>query len=196
MTLNQIIITITIITFAACLHPHKHSSKLDAFVLESDDAVSNANTFDLMRQFLFSNLADLKFDSITHIDDDSTLLKRKQSFWYSFDSSSKFSGLYMTLKEYQTNRQAAQAFKEQIDIHACCIPDEDLLKLKNFKNLEHFKNSASITLITNNVLIVVSFGGNDTELEASSKLLDEIPKGNNFHKLVIGHGGPAVWSIE
>lgn len=77
-----------------------------------------------------------------------------------------------------------------------CIPDEDIIKVKNFENLDHFKNSAATILLIENIIIEVGIGSQTKDNREINELLDKTLKDNKYLKLEIGSGGPAIWTIK
>ncbi|MFW6352399.1 MAG: hypothetical protein ACOC2E_08410 [Bacteroidota bacterium] len=171
-------------------------TKLEKFIIETESLTSDTETFDQISNLIQSKNPELEKSELGLLIDESKGLLKEQSFRFHNDMTGNNKDQYylIRLQEYESDRQAAEAFREIIEFHACCVPDEDIVKLKNFENLNHFKNSASMTLLTDNVIIKASYGSQQAENKDISELLDEILKDRKYLKLEIGHGGPAIWT--
>lgn len=114
--------------------------------------------------------------------------------------NSLFKGInyHLNLTEFNTNDSATKQFWRDIEFHACCIPDEDLVKLKEYKNLAHFKNSASTFFIYENIYCRIWYENcykMDSIIQFSSFLNTRF-KDRHFKKLDIGKGGPTIWTVK
>lgn len=171
-------------------------TKLEEFIIKTDSLTSNSKTFDQIANTILTNKPEFKQDQAVLTKSDSTGLLKEQIFRFYYDTTGKYAdpNYSIKLKEFNSDRQAADAFWRTIEFQACCIPDEDIIKLKNFENLDHFKNSASTTLLTENIVIEVGLGDKTKDNKEISDLLDEILIEKKYLKLEIGHGGPAIWT--
>jgi hypothetical protein len=196
--IRQLTIILTILTFVSCQNNTTENQvpKLEKFILETDSLTSDSETFDQISNLIQSKGPELEKSKLGTLTDESNGIMKDQSFRFHYDTTRINKNQYyrIRIKEYESDRQAAEAFREIIEFHACCVPDEDLIKLKNFENLDHFKNGASITLLTDNVIIKASDSSQQTENKEISDLIDEILKDRKYLKLEIGHGGPAIWT--
>lgn len=195
---RQLTFILTILTFVACQNnkTEKYITKLEEFIFKTDSLTSNSKTFEQIANSILKNKSEFKQDQAVLTKSDSTGLLKEQIFRFYYDTTGKYEDLNYSikLKEFNSDRQAAESFWRTIEFQACCIPDEDILKLKNFENLDHFKNSASTTLLTENIVIEVGLGDKTKDNNEVSDLLDEILKESKYLKLEIGHGGPAIWT--
>ena len=195
---RQLTFILTILTFAACQNNKRENpiSQLESYIIKTDSLTSNSETFDQIVNDLLTNKLDFKPDQLELTKDDSTGFLKEQVFRLYYDTTGKYEDLNCSikLKEFSSDRKAAEDFCRVIEFQACCIPDEDIIKLKNFENLDYFKNSASTTLLTENIVIEIRLGNKTKDNKEISKLLDEFLKERKYLKLEIGHGGPAVWT--
>lgn len=195
---RQLTFILTLLTFVACQNnkTEPHLTKLEKFIIDTDSLTSNSKTFDQIANQIQTKRPELKQDEVRLIREDTNGLLKEQSFLFYYDTTGNFKDLYHSIrvKEFNSDRQAVDAFWKIIEFHACCIPDEDIVKLKNFENLDHFKNSASTTLLTDNIVIEIGLGSKSEDNKEISELLDVILKDRKYLKLEIGHGGPAVWT--
>jgi len=166
--------------------------------MDTDSLTSKSRTFDLIANHILTNKPEFKSAELIRTKEVTTGVLKEQFFEFYYDTTDKYKELYYSirLKEYNSDRQAAKAFWKIIEFHACCIPDEEIVKLKNFENLDHFKNNASTTLLTENILIEMELGleNKTKDNKEVSELLDEILKNRKHLKLEIGNGGPAIWT--
>lgn len=195
---QHLTIILTLFLFVACQNNNTENNltKLEEFIIETDSLTSNSNTFDQIANQIKNKRPELSQNELSIVREDINGLLKEQSFRFYYDTTEKYKDLYhpIRIKEFNSDRQAAQAFWKIIEFHACCIPDEDIVKLKNFENLDHFKNSASTTLLTENIIIEIGLGNRTKDNNEISELLDEILKDRKYLKLEIGHGGPAIWT--
>jgi hypothetical protein len=195
---RQLAFIFTFLTFVACQNnkPENHLTKLEEFIIHADSLTSNSKTFDQIAHQIQNKRPELIQDELRLSSEDINGLLKEQSFHFYYDTTEKHKDLYhsIRIKEFDSERQAAQAFGKIIEFHACCIPDEDIVKLKNFENLDHFKNSASTTLLTENIVIEIGLDNKTNDYNEISKLLEEILKERKYLKLEIKHGGPAIWT--
>lgn len=174
-------------------------SELEKYIEGTDSLTANSKLFDTIAICIFQQHTNFEaVDGIKYYHNDTTGILKEQSFKYHYDSTGHYPNLTYDLKltEYKTNRQAAIAFWKFIEFQACCIPDEDIARLMNFKNLDSFKNSASTTVLTENILFQVEIGGRDDLNEEISNSLEKLLEKRKYLKLEIGNGGPAVWTIK
>ncbi len=189
----------TILTFVACQNnkTENHLTKLEKLINETDILNYNSKTFDQIIIEFQSKKPELKRDEVTFVNENKNEPQLQEHlFRYYYDRIDNNINRFHTIRitEFATNRQAGQAFQETIEFQACCIPDEDIVKLKNFENLDYFKNSASITLLTDNIVIKIQLDNQTKDRQEISNLLDEILNGRKYLKLEIGNGGPAIWT--
>lgn len=194
---RQLTFILTILIFIACQNnkTEKHITELEEFIIKTDSLTSNSKTFDQIANAILTNKPEFRQNQAALTKSDSTGLLKIQTFRFHYDTTGKYPDLNyaIRLKEFNSERQAAEAFWRTIEFQACCIPDEDIIKLKNFENLDHFKNSASTTLLTENIVIEIGLGDRTNDNKEVSEILDEILKEKKYLKLEIGHGGPAIW---
>lgn len=195
---RQLTFILTLFLFVACQNnkTENHLTKLEELIIETDSLTSNSKTFDQIANQLQNKSPELRQDELSLVSEDINGLLKEQSFRFYYDTTGNNKDLYhsIRIKEFNSDRQAAQAFWKIIEFHACCIPDEDIVKLKNFENLEHFKNRASTTLLTESIVIEIGLSNKTKDNREISELLDEILKDRKYIKLEIGHGGPAIWT--
>jgi hypothetical protein len=195
---RQLTFILTLFLFVACKNNNtkNHLTKLEELIIETDSLPSNAKTFDQISNQIQNKRPELRQDELSLVSEEINGLLKEQSFSFYYDTTGNYKDLYhsIRIKEFNSDRQAAQAFCKIIEFHACCIPDEDIVKLKNFENLDYFKNSASTTLLTENIVIEIGLGNQTNDDKEISELLDEILKDRKYIKLEIGHGGPAIWT--
>lgn len=79
---------------------------------------------------------------------------------------------------------------------ACCIPDEDIVRLKNFETIKAFKNGSSKILYADNMVVTIASGDRLEDNPGFNKLIDSYFDKVDFKKLEIGAGGPAIWTRE
>ena len=102
--------------------------------------------------------------------------------------------IYFSISTYKSKKSALIAFRNSIDFNACCIPDEDIVKLKNFENIQVFKNGSSKLIYADNLVVTMSLGSQIDDNPEFNKLVDSYFEGTDFKKLEIGTGGPAIWT--
>jgi uncharacterized protein YcfL len=195
---RQLTFILTLFLFVACQNnkTENHLTKLEELIIETDSLTSNSKTFDQIANQIQNKKSKLRQDELSLVGENLNGLLKEQSFRFYYDTIGNHKELYHSIrvKEFNSERQAAQEFWKIIEFHACCIPDEDIVKLKNFENLDHFKNSASTTLLIENIVIEIGLGNKTNDNREISELLDEILKDRKYIKLEIGHGGPAIWT--
>lgn len=196
---RQLIFILTLLTLVACQNNRTENrlTKLEEYLIETDSLTSSSKTFDQIVIFIQTNKPSyLKETSIIPTIETPSLL-REIEFDYDYDTTGKYKDrvlFSLRVKEFNSDRQAAEAFKKVIEFQSCCIADEDIVKLKNFENLEHFKNSATTTILSENILIEF-IPANQTSINKEiTELIDEYFKERKYLKLEIGHGGPAIWT--
>lgn len=192
-------ILLTFLTIAACQNSTTKNelTELEKFIIETDSLSSNSNTFDTIVNFIHTKKPKFRQDEVAISKDDLSGLSRKRIFSSDYDTTGKYKDRVLfsiEINEFTSERQAAYAFWKIIEFHACCIPDQDLIKLKNFQNLDNFKNSASTTILSGNLLLEFLPANQTIVNEEISELLDEFLEKRNYLKLEIGHGGPAIWT--
>jgi len=172
-------------------------TKLEELIIETDSLTKNTKTFDQIVTFIQANKPSYLREKLIIPTKETPNLLREIKFDYDYDTTSKYKDrvlFSLRVKEFNSDRQAAEAFKKTIEFYACCIPDEDIIRLKNFENLSHFKNSASTTILSEKILIEF-LPANQTSINNEIiKLIDEYLKDRKYLKLEIGHGGPAIWT--
>lgn len=196
--IKQLLIISTLLTFVACQNNSTSNqfTKLEKFITETDSLTSNSEIFDQITYSIQTKKPEFKEDSVTLIAGDTIGLLKEKIFRFYFDKTGQYKEQYssINIKQFNSNRHAAKAFLKIIESYACCIPDEDIIKLKNFENLELFKNSASTTILTENIIIEAELGEKIKSNKKISELLDEILSKRKYLKLEIGNGGPAIWT--
>ena len=196
---RQLIIILTILTFVSCQNSRtvNQLTKLEEFIINTDSLTSNSKTFDQIVNFIQTKKPKFRQDIATISKEDISGLSRERVFSYDYDTTGKYKDrvlFSLKIKEFTSERNAAEAFLDIIEFHACCSPDEDIIKLKNFENLSDFKNSGSTIILNENILIEF-IPANQTMINQDiGELLDEILKEKKYLKLEIGHGGPAIWT--
>ncbi len=193
-------ILFTILTLVACNNDKTKDSltKLEQYVINSDSLSSDSKLFDQIVINIKSKGLDTKSCDSNILYNDSTGKVREQTFQFLIDTTGHDSSLTCSLKitEYRSNRKAAKAFLNIVEFVACCIPDKDIIKLKNFENLSSFKNSASLTLLSSNIVFEINTKNNNKKKKEILALLDSILKNNKYLALDIGETGPAIWTIK
>jgi len=195
---QQLTIILTVLIFVACQNnkTENHLAELEKFIIKRDSLTSKSKTIDQLINFIQTKKTKFKQKEV-RLTEGKTGVTREVEFSNDFYTSGKYKDripFSLRIKEYTSERQAAVAFQKIIEFYACCNPDEDIVKLKNFENLEHFKNSASTTILSENIIIEL-IPANQTEInEEISELLDKLLKERQYLKLEIGHGGPAIWT--
>ena len=102
--------------------------------------------------------------------------------------------IYFSISTYKSKKSALVAFRNSIDFNACCIPDEDIVKLKNFENIQVFKTGSAKLIYADNLVVTMSLGSQIDDNSEFNKLVDSYFEGTGFRKLEIGTGGPAIWT--
>ncbi|MCF8371005.1 MAG: hypothetical protein K9H64_05235 [Bacteroidales bacterium] len=173
-------------------------TKLEQFITETDSLTSNSKAFDQIVNHIHTKRPEFKQDKLLSARENTAGILEEQLFKYYCDKTGKYKDIYnsINIKAFNSDRLAAEAFLRIIEFHACCIPDEDIAKLKNFENLDNFKNCASTTLLTENLVIEIGLGNETKDNTEISELLIEILKEKIYLKLEIGNGGPAIWTIK
>jgi len=185
----------TILIFMILIVACRQQTKIDTSNTELDKLVLTADSTRLIEPNFYNDLlVILNQHNFSSIDDNpyegfaNNGLVKYQTFIYS-DTTKKH--LKFSLAFYDSNKYSLTAFLKFINFWACCIPDEDIMKLKNFNNLTSFKNSYSVIYCIDK-LVILQFSSSDTITSAINAV-----KGNdNFYKLEIGNGGPAKWTIK
>lgn len=106
------------------------------------------------------------------------------------------SNIHIKFSIYQDLKASSTAFRKYIETEACCVPDEDIIKLKNYENLTVFKNGASKITLADNTVITMYLGDNIDDNKQLNELVDSYFTDGLLKKLEIGHGGPAIWTIK
>jgi hypothetical protein len=96
----------------------------------------------------------------------------------------------------QSKRSALIAFRNSIEFMACCVPDKEIAKLKNFESIKAFKNGSSKILYADNLVITTASGDRREDNIEFNNLIDSYFDKIDFKKLEIGTGGPAIWTHE
>lgn len=99
-----------------------------------------------------------------------------------------------SISTYKSKKSALTAFRNSIEFDACCIPDEDIVKLKNFEDVQTFKNVSSKIIYADNLVVRMSLGNLIEDNSEFNKLIDSYFEKVAFKKLEIGTGGPAIWT--
>ena len=102
--------------------------------------------------------------------------------------------IYFSISTYKSKKSALVGFRNSIEFNACCIPDEDIVKLKNFENIQTFKNGSSKIIYADNLVVTMSLGDRIQDNPEFNKLIDSYFEKVDFKKLEIGTGGPAIWT--
>lgn len=196
---RQLTIILTILTLGSCQHSktERELTKLEKFKIESDSLTSNSKTYDYIVNFIQTKKPKFRSNKVTITDESVSGLSREIEFSSDYDTTGKLKDrvlFLLKITEFTSNRLAACAFEKMVEFHACCIPDEDIIKLKNFENLEHFKNNASTIILSENIMIEFIPANQVFINEEISELIEEILREKKYLKLEIGHGGPAIWT--
>jgi hypothetical protein len=196
---RQLIIILTILTFVSCQNSRTENqlTKLEKYIIETDSLTSNSQAYDQIVNIIETNKPKFRQDETKFKKVNISGLSRQRIFSNDYDTTGKYKDrvlFSLKIKEFTSERKAAEAILETIKFHACCIPDEDIIKLKNLENLDDFKNSASTTILSENVIIEYIPANQTFVNEDNLKLVDEFLKDRKYLKLEIGHGGPAVWT--
>ena len=104
--------------------------------------------------------------------------------------------LYIRFSIYQNLKSSFTAFRNHIETEACCVSDEDIVKLKNYESLPVFKNGASKIMLADNTVITMYLGDRIEDNKDLSRLVDSYFSKGHVKKLEIGTGGPATWTIK
>jgi hypothetical protein len=104
--------------------------------------------------------------------------------------------IYFSISTYKSQKSALIAFRNSIEFMACCIPDEDIVRLKNFETIKAFKNRSSKILYADNVVVTIDSGDRIEDNSDFDKLIDSYFDKVEFKKLEVGTGGPAIWTHE
>ena len=196
---RQLTLILTILILVSCQNntSEKQLTNLEKFIIDTDSLTSNSNTFDQIVNFIQSKKPEFNQREVKITTEGILGLYRETEFSSDYDTTGNFKDrvlFSLKIKGFTSERQAANAFKEIIEFHACCIPDEDIIKLKNFENVDHFKNIASTTILIENTIIEFIPANQTIVNEDISKLLGEILKERKYLKLEVGEGGPAIWT--
>jgi hypothetical protein len=196
---RQLIFILTLLTFVACQNSRTENqlTKLEKYIKETDSLTSNSNAFEQIIKIIQTKKPKFRQELVAFSKTDLSGLSREQTFSNDYDTTGNLKDRVLfsiRIKEFNSERKAAEAFLEIIEFQACCIPDEDFKKLKNFENLDNFKNSASTTILTENIMIEYIPANQTFVNEGNLTLVDEFLNDRKYLKLEIGHGGPAVWT--
>lgn len=115
---------------------------------------------------------------------------------YELRDTATNSYVHIRFSVYQDLKASFNAFRTHIDTEACCVPEEDIVKLKNYENLIVFKNGASKVMLTDNTVITMYLGNNIDDNKQLNRLVDSYFTTGILKKLEIGNGGPAIWTIK
>jgi|GEM_PF-2378050 len=193
-------IILTILTLFACSNNEakKQLTKLEQYVNSADSLTSKSNFFDQIATKILTEKKEIKPSELKLFNNDTTGKTKEQTFQFQYDTTGKHSDVTNNIRitEYQSDRHAANAFLDIVEFEACCIPDEDIVRLKNFENLGSFKNIASTTLLSENLAFEVCLGDNSKDNQEVLNLLDNILVDRKYLKLEIGYNGPAIWTIK
>jgi len=193
-------IILAMLTLLACTNnaTKKQLTKLEQYVNSADSLKSKSNLFDQIATSIITESKELKAKKIKLFSNDTTGRLKEQFFQLRVDTSRQDEGrVYgISITEYTSDRQAAEAFLKIVEFAACCIPDEDIIKLKNFENLALFKNSASITMLSENLVFEIIAGENNKYKSVIDSALGNALKGRRYIRLEIGDTGPAIWTIK
>ncbi|WP_421797742.1 hypothetical protein [Haliscomenobacter sp.] len=193
------LLTIFVLTFVACKSNKTENelTKLEQYINSTDSLTGSSKLFDQLVINILTDHSEFKvIDDIKHYQNNSLGKLKEQTFNFYNGTIGQYPNLSYDLKitEFKTDRQAAVAFWKIIEFQACCVPNEDIIKLKNFENLGHFKNNASTTLLSENVLFELAMGDRENINKEISKSLDRLLEKRKYLKLEIGQGGPAIWT--
>jgi len=196
---RQLTILLIFLTFVACQNSTTKNelTQIEKFIIETDTFASNSKIFDQISNFIHTQKPRFSRNDIEFASGLIPGLLREQKFGSEDDTTGKLKDRVLFsigIKEFISERQAAKAFWKIIEFHACCIPDKDVIKLKNFENLDKFKNSAKTTILSGNVVLEIVPANQMIVNEEITELLNEILEKRNYIKLEIGHGGPAIWT--
>jgi hypothetical protein len=198
--MKRLIIILTLFSLGSCNcnKTDNRLTKLEEFVNGSDSLTNNSKLFDQIAITILKERPEFTPSDLKYYKNDSTGKLKEQDYKFYYDTTGNFPTLSFDLKitEYNSNKHAAKAFWEVVEFQACCIPDEDIVKLKNFENLYDFKNGASTTMLSGNILFEMELGENTKSNKEISSLLDKVLSNNKFLKLEIGFCGPAIWTIK
>lgn len=112
----------------------------------------------------------------------------------SFADTTTVPNIYITISAYKNIKSALMAFRDWVDFKACCIPDEDIVKLKNFENINAFKNKASKIILAENTIVTMYLGDRIEDNKKFNGFIDKYFENSDYKKLEIGTGGPAKWT--
>lgn len=196
---RQLITILTILTFISCQNSRTENqlTKLEKFIVETDSLRSNSKMFDQIVNFIETKKPKYRHDEVTLKTEERSGLSRETEFGNNYDTTKKNKDRVLfspKIKEFTSERKAAEAFQKIIEFHTSSIPEEDILKLKNFENLKYFKNSSSTTILSENIIIEYLPANQMLVNEDNTELFDEILKERKYLKLEIGQGGPAIWT--
>ena len=169
---------------------------MEQYVNSADSSTRKSNLFDQIATKILTEKKEIKPSELKLYNNDTTGKLSEQTFHFPHDTVGQHSDLTNNIRiiEYQSDRHAANAFLDIVEFEACCIPDEDIVRLKNFENLDNFKNTASTTLLSENLVIEVYLGNNIKDNQQVLNLLDSILIDKKYLKLEIGNTGPAIWT--
>jgi len=192
--MKQVCIIILALIFVACKQGKidTKDTELDSLVSKTDSSnLYSSKSIDTFKELLFLN----NFTGDTNMNYFGTEYGFKNKGLISFETfhynDSTKKNLWLLVGIYKTKKYALTAFRDFIDFWACCIPDEDIVKLKNFNNVNSIKNVESTVYCSEN--IVISYY---TISDIIKNPIEQYLKDKKYYKLDIAEGGPAKWTIK
>src|SRR5690606_12807845 len=111
---RHLTIILTLFLFVACQNNNTENNltKLEEFIIETDSLTSNSNTFDQIANQIKNKRPELSQNELSIVREDINGLLKEQSFRFYYDTTEKYKDLYhpIRIKEFNSDRQAAQAF--------------------------------------------------------------------------------------
>lgn len=192
--MKQVCTIILALIFVACKQGKidTKDTALDSLVSQTDSfTLYSSKSIDEFKEELSLN----NFISDTSMNDIGTAYDYKNKGLLSFETlnfnDSTKKDIWLLVGIYQTKKYALTAFRDFVDFWACCIPDDDIVKLKNFNNVSSIKNGPSTVYCYENIVI-----SHYTNSETIKNPIEQYLKDKKYYKLDIGEGGPAIWTIK
>lgn len=192
--MKQITIASTLLLFLFSCATDQTDNTDVPFTSADTTLVSHPETLlDSLANGLINNWKNFVLETDSSIStEDSTGLKKYKSFVDR--TTNKYEQLFINIYGYNSEAAALKAFWQIIDKSACCIPNEDLIKLKKFEDLKLFKNRASKIIYSDNLVIEMYLGAKIDDNNELNSFVDKFLNKNKSKKLEIGSGGPAIWT--
>jgi hypothetical protein len=196
MKLNLITSIVIILILVSCNTNDKidiHDTRLDKIV-EATDSTLKPNP-SLISNIIIENIEE-NWNTLSQTSympskelDNNGLMN-----YVSYKDTTSNPIIYFRMATYSNSYSAIKAFRDYINFVACCIPDKEIAKLKNFRKVNPFKNSASKIIHVDNIVLTMDIGDEINDNSEFRDLVVSYFDNYEYKMLEIGTGGPAIWT--